>query len=151
MCRRHADNIEARQAIASAGPLGFRRPFASPLSCGNLRERAVIDLLASTGMRVGELVRLRRKDIDFESRECVVYGKGNKRRKVYFDAKTKIHLQGYLSSAQMRIRLYSFRLRPHISLSILAGSNPGFARLVGRRWASGFIRISSVAPWRRGQ
>lgn len=47
-------------------------------------------------MCVGELVRLRRKDIDFESRECVVYGKGNKRRKVYFDAKTKIHLQGYL-------------------------------------------------------
>lgn len=65
-------------------------------SCGNLRDRAVIDLLASTGMRVGELVRLKRKDIDFESRECVVHGKGNKQRKVYFDAKTKIHLQGYL-------------------------------------------------------
>lgn len=66
-------------------------------SCGNLRDRAIIDLLASTGMRVGELVRLKRSDIDFESRECVVHGKGNKQRKVYFDAKTKIHLQAYLA------------------------------------------------------
>lgn len=66
-------------------------------SCDNPRDKAVIDLLASTGMRVGELVRLNRDDIDFESRECVVHGKGNKQRKVYFDAKTKIHLQEYLS------------------------------------------------------
>lgn len=65
-------------------------------SCGSLRDRAIIDLLASTGMRVGELVRLGREDIDFESRECIVHGKGNKQRKVYFDAKTKIHLQSYL-------------------------------------------------------
>ena len=65
-------------------------------SCGNLRDRAVIDLLASTGMRVGELVRLNREDIDFEKRECVVHGKGNKQRRVYFDAKAKIHLQSYL-------------------------------------------------------
>ena len=65
-------------------------------SCENLRDRAVIDLLASTGMRVGELVRLKREDIDFEKRECVVHGKGNKQRRVYFDAKAKIHLQNYL-------------------------------------------------------
>lgn len=65
-------------------------------SCENLRDRAVIDLLASTGMRVGELVRLQREDIDFEKRECVVHGKGNKQRRVYFDAKAKIHLQNYL-------------------------------------------------------
>lgn len=65
-------------------------------SCQSLRDKAIIDLLASTGMRVGELVRLRRSDIDFELRECVVHGKGNKQRKVYFDAKAKIHLQSYL-------------------------------------------------------
>lgn len=65
-------------------------------SCRSLRDKAIIDLLASTGMRVGELVRLNRADIDFEARECVVHGKGNKQRKVYFDAKAKIHLQGYL-------------------------------------------------------
>ena len=63
-----------------------------------LRDLAMIDLLASTGMRVGELVKLNRGDIDFENRECIVLGKGNKQRKVYFDARTKIHLQRYLES-----------------------------------------------------
>ncbi len=66
-------------------------------SCENMRDLALIDLLSSTGMRVGELVKLNRKDIDFENRECIVFGKGNKERKVYFDARTKIHLQKYLS------------------------------------------------------
>lgn len=61
-----------------------------------IRDHAIIDLLASTGMRVGELVKLNRDDIDFENRECIVLGKGNKQRKVYFDARTKIHLQNYL-------------------------------------------------------
>ena len=64
---------------------------------GNSRDLAMIDLLASTGMRVGELVKLNRKDIDFQNRECVVTGKGDKQRKVYFDARTKIHLSRYLS------------------------------------------------------
>lgn len=66
--------------------------------CGNLRDLAIIDMLASTGMRVGELVRLNRADIDFDGRECVVLGKGSKERPVYFDARTKIHLQNYLLS-----------------------------------------------------
>lgn len=60
------------------------------------RDLAIIDMLASTGMRVGELVRLNRSDIDFENRECIVFGKGDKERKVYFDARTKIHLKRYL-------------------------------------------------------
>ena len=62
------------------------------------RDLAIIDMLASTGMRVGELVKLNRDDIDFENRECIVLGKGNKQRRVYFDARTKIHLQYYLRS-----------------------------------------------------
>lgn len=66
--------------------------------CDGLRDLAMIDLLASTGMRVGELVKLNRDDIDFENRECIVLGKGNKQRKVYFDARTKLHLQKYLRS-----------------------------------------------------
>lgn len=66
--------------------------------CGCLRDLAMIDLLASTGMRVGELVKLNRDDIDFENRECVVFGKGSKERPVYFDARTKIHLKNYLES-----------------------------------------------------
>ena len=60
------------------------------------RDLAIVDLLTSTGMRVGELVKLNRNDIDFEHRECVVLGKGNKERIVYFDARTKIHLKEYL-------------------------------------------------------
>ena len=56
----------------------------------------MIDLLASSGMRVGEMVTLNREDINFNERECVVTGKGNKERLVYFDARTKIHLQNYL-------------------------------------------------------
>lgn len=67
-------------------------------SCTNVRDLALIDLLASTGMRIGELVLLNKSDIDFNERECVVLGKGNKERVVYFDARTKIHLQNYLSS-----------------------------------------------------
>ena len=63
----------------------------------HIRDLAIIDILASTGMRVGELVTLDRDDIDFENRECIVLGKGNKQRKVYFDARAKIHLQNYLA------------------------------------------------------
>ena len=65
-------------------------------NCKEFRDLAIIDMLASTGMRVGELVTLNREDINFNERECVVIGKGNKERLVYFDARTKIHLQNYL-------------------------------------------------------
>ena len=65
-------------------------------NCTSERDLALIDLLASSGMRVGELVTLNREDINFNERECVVIGKGNKERLVYFDARTKIHLQNYL-------------------------------------------------------
>lgn len=67
-------------------------------NCMNPRDLAIIDILASTGMRVGELVLLNRSDINFEERECVVLGKGNKERIVYFDARTKLHLREYLES-----------------------------------------------------
>lgn len=67
-------------------------------SCSEMRDLAMIDLLASTGMRVGELVLLNRADVDFAERECVVFGKGDKERMVYFDARTKLHLQTYLDS-----------------------------------------------------
>lgn len=66
--------------------------------CDCLRDVAMIDLLYSTGIRVGELVRLNRADINFSERECVVFGKGDKERRVYFDAKSKIHLINYLKS-----------------------------------------------------
>lgn len=67
-------------------------------NCTELRDLAIIDMLSSTGMRVGELVLINRNDIDFNERECIVFGKGSKERVVYFDARTKIHLQNYLNS-----------------------------------------------------
>lgn len=67
-------------------------------SCKEKRDLAMIDLLYSTGIRVGELVNLNIDDINFEGRECVVYGKGDKERRVYFDAKTKVHLKQYLEN-----------------------------------------------------
>lgn len=67
-------------------------------NCEELRDLAMIDMMASTGMRVGEMVLLNRDDINFAERECVVFGKGDKERIVYFDARTKIHLQDYLDS-----------------------------------------------------
>lgn len=67
-------------------------------ACGTKRDLAIIDLLTSTGMRIGELVRLNKTDIDFHERECLVTGKGNKQRPVYFDARTKLHLIEYLES-----------------------------------------------------
>ncbi|MCM1416492.1 MAG: tyrosine-type recombinase/integrase [bacterium] len=67
-------------------------------NCTELRDLAMIDMLASTGMRVGEMVLLNRDDIDFNERECIVFGKGSKERVVYFDARTKIHLKNYLDS-----------------------------------------------------
>lgn len=65
-------------------------------NCKEKRDLAIIDMLASTGMRIGEMVLLQRQDIDFNERECIVFGKGNKERMVYFDARTKLHLQEYL-------------------------------------------------------
>lgn len=65
---------------------------------GELRDLAIVDMLASTGMRIGEMVLLNKADINFNERECVVFGKGDKERVVYFDARTKIHLQNYIDS-----------------------------------------------------
>ena len=87
--------------------------------CGNLRDLAMIDLLASTGMRVGELVHLNREDIDFENRECVVFGKGSKERPVYFDARTKLHLKSYLDGRDDdNPALFVSLLCPHERLKI---------------------------------
>ena len=67
-------------------------------NCKELRDLAIIDMLASTGMRIGEMVLLNKVDINFNERECVVFGKGDKERIVYFDARAKIHLQNYIES-----------------------------------------------------
>ena len=67
-------------------------------NCDNIRDLAILELLISTGIRVGELVKLNIDDINFHERECVVFGKGESERVVYFDARCKIHLQQYLAT-----------------------------------------------------
>lgn len=67
-------------------------------SCSEMRDLAMIDFLVSTGVRVGELVKINRSDINFNERQCVVLGKGNKERTVYFNARAKVHLQNYLAT-----------------------------------------------------
>ncbi|MBO4704151.1 MAG: tyrosine-type recombinase/integrase [Spirochaetaceae bacterium] len=88
-------------------------------NCTNIRDLSIIDMLMSTGMRVGELVKLNIVDVDFVNRECVVFGKGSKERQVYFDARTKIHLQNYLNSrTDNNPALFVSLLEPHKRLEI---------------------------------
>ena len=88
-------------------------------NCKSYRDLAIIDLLASTGMRVGELVSLNRANIDFNNRECIVIGKGDKERLVYFDARTKIHLRNYLESrTDENQALFVSLQKPHNRLQI---------------------------------
>ena len=88
-------------------------------SCKESRDLAMIDLLLSTGVRVGELVKMNRDDIDFQERQCKVFGKGNKEREVYFNARTKIHLQRYLESrTDDNPALFVSLAKPHTRLTI---------------------------------
>lgn len=88
-------------------------------SCKESRDLAMIDLLLSTGVRVGELVKMNRADIDFQERQCKVFGKGNKEREVYFNARTKIHLQRYLESrTDDNPALFVTLSKPHTRLTI---------------------------------
>ena len=88
-------------------------------NCTHVRDIAIIDLLASTGMRVGELVLLNRFDIDFNNKECIVFGKGDKERRVYFDSTTKIHLIRYLNSrTDNNDALFVSKLKPYNRLQI---------------------------------
>lgn len=88
-------------------------------ACKNSRDLAIIDMLYSTGIRVGELVKLDITDINFHERECIVYGKGDKERRVYFDAKTKLHLKRYLNERTDTSKaLFVTYYKPHKRLQI---------------------------------
>ena len=109
-------------------------------SCEEKRDLALIDMLASTGMRVGELVLLNQADIDFNERECKVLGKGNKERIVYFDARAKIHLQEYLESRNDDCEALFVTLKaPHSRLTI--GGVESRVREIGKR-----LNIEKVHP-----
>ena len=106
----------------------------------SLRDLAIIDLLASSGMRVGELVTLNRDDINFAERECVVFGKGDKERLVYFDARTKIHLQNYLADRDDNNSALFVSLKfPHDRLQI--GGVEAMLRGLGRQ-----LNLTKVHP-----
>ncbi len=109
-------------------------------NCEELRDLAIIDLLASTGMRVGELVLLNKDDINFTERECVVFGKGDKERIVYFDARAKLHLQEYLDSRSDESPALFVTLRsPHERIKI--GGIEHRLREMGKR-----LSIQKVHP-----
>lgn len=109
-------------------------------SCFNIRDLAIIDMLASTGMRVGEMVGLNREDVNFAERECVVLGKGNKERIVYFDARTKLHLQNYLDTRTDQNEALFVSVRsPNERLQI--GGIEAMLRKLGNR-----LNISKVHP-----
>lgn len=108
--------------------------------CESLRDLAMIDLLSSTGMRVGEIVLLNRDDINFAERECVVFGKGAKERVVYFDARTKLHLREYLASRHDNNPALFVTLKfPYNRIQI--GGIESRLRAIGER-----LRISKVHP-----
>lgn len=109
-------------------------------SCGCLRDLALIDMLSSTGMRVGELVLLNKEDINFNERECIVFGKGNKERIVYFDARTKIHLSNYIESREDNEKALFVSIRkPYKRMTI--GGIEARLRNLGKR-----LNISKVHP-----
>ena len=88
-------------------------------NCESIRDLAIIELLVSTGMRVGELVKLNVSDINFQERECVVFGKGESERVVYFDARTKLHLIQYLNTRNDNNQALFVSIRsPHNRLGI---------------------------------
>ncbi|MGC4234931.1 MAG: tyrosine-type recombinase/integrase [Niabella sp.] len=88
-------------------------------NCTQLRDLALVEMLCSTGIRVGELEKINRKDIDFHERSCIVTGKGNKQREVYFDARTKLHLKQYLAARKdSNEALFVSLAQPHKRLAI---------------------------------
>ena len=109
-------------------------------NCVELRDLAIVDMLASTGMRIGEMVLLNKADINFNERECVVFGKGDKERVVYFDARTKIHLQNYINSRSDNDPALFVTLRaPHTRIKI--GGIESRLREIGRS-----LEIEKVHP-----
>lgn len=109
-------------------------------TCGDIRNLAIIEMLTSTGVRVGELVKLNREDIDFNERSCIVLGKGNKEREVYFDARTKLHLQEYLDiRSDNDSALFVSKNAPHTRLTI--GAIQRIVQMLGEQ-----AGISKVHP-----
>ena len=113
-------------------------------ACDEIRDLAIVDLLASSGMRVGELVNLNRGDMNFHERECVVLGKGGSERMVYFDARTKIHLLNYLESRDDNNPALFVSLNQPYERLLVGGVETRLRKIGKRADLKRFIHISSV-------
>lgn len=116
-------------------------------SCTEIRDLAIIDILASTGMRVGELVKLNREDINFNERECIVSAKGT--RNVSF---TLMPGQRYICNntwllAKTEIRHSLFHWLSRTSVWVFRAWKHVCANLAARLRLYVFILISSGAHW----
>lgn len=117
--------------------------------CTQIRDLAMIDLLYSTGIRVGELVNLNIGDINFEERECVVYGKGDKERRVYFDAKAKVHLMEYIESRKDKNPALFVTLDAPYDRLKISGVEIRLRQLGRELGLNESIRINSEEQWQR--
>lgn len=85
-------------------PYRLKKPFTKEeiilmrMQIHNLRDKAIFEMLLSSGVRVGELQKMKISDLNFEENSIWVIGKGNKERKVYFSDECKVVLRMYLAS-----------------------------------------------------
>ncbi len=104
----HRDGIIQRNPMSNIGRIKVQKKVREVFTdvdieklksgCDNLRDKAIICFLKSTGCRISEVTQLNRDDIDFQNLECIVLGKGNKQRTVYIDPVTGMIIQEYLAS-----------------------------------------------------
>jgi len=78
------------------------------LSADGIRDKLIVYLLYSTGMRVSELVRIKVDDINLDNMSIRIFGKGDKEREVFFNKKTKKLLIEYLSRNNLKPGSYLF-------------------------------------------
>ena len=110
-------NIKVDKVIKK--PFSITETEKLRIGCETLRLRAMLEFLLSTGVRVGELVKLNINDIDMSDRSCIVFGKGAKQREVFFNERTLIHLNKYLDSRDdNNPALWVTYNRPHNRLDI---------------------------------
>lgn len=98
-----------RNPCASIERIKFQPAERNPLTsyelevlrwnCNTIREKALVDFLFSTGVRVSECQDVNISDINWEARSVVIHhGKGDKRRVVFFNAESELTLRKYLES-----------------------------------------------------
>jgi integrase/recombinase XerC len=116
-----------------------------PVTLGDVRNKAILELLYSCGIRVSELTGLDLSDIDFKERLVRVIGKGNKERIVPVGKKALSVIEIYLDQTQAVRKKCVNMNKP--------GSNPLFLNKSGGRLSSrsvstivkGFVRKYNIA------